>query len=137
MSLDISGSRYVKVFDPEMREEVSEKILFANLASGRKTGVQKKDKETGELVFHPVTNEPVYERAYSRYQGRFVGNALEAAKGLSGGETIDIISGWVVNEPYIGNDKKKHYTAVVTVTDFTLSDIEDSDDTELYDEIDE
>lgn len=129
MSLHVSGTKYVRVYDPEIKLKISDKILFANLVTSRKTGNSKVDKSTGEVVLNPETNKEVPERINSRWEGRFVGNAFEAAKGLRQGAAINIINGWVTNEPFDGRkDGKKHYALTVTITDFELSDIEEGED---------
>lgn len=128
MSLNVSGTKYVRVFDPEIKLKVSDKILFANLVTSRKTGNPKVDKSTGEAVLNPETNKEVPERINSRWEGKFVGNAFEAAKGLRQGAAINIINGWATNEPFDGKDGKKHFALVVTITDFELSDIEEGED---------
>lgn len=47
MSLNVSGSKYIKVYDPTIRLNYSDKVLWANLVSSRKTGAVKIDGETG------------------------------------------------------------------------------------------
>lgn len=130
MSLNVSGSKYVKVFDPEIKLKYSDKVVFANLSSSRKTGNDKKDKKTGETLKDPKTGTNIVERIYSRWDARFVGNAFEAAKGLRGGENINIINGWIVNEPFTDNAGKKHFTSYITITEFELSDVADGEDEE-------
>lgn len=50
MSLNVSGSKYIKVYDPTIRLNYSDKVLWANLVSSRKTGAVKVDGETGKLL---------------------------------------------------------------------------------------
>ena len=54
MSLNVSGSKYIKVYDPTIRLDYSDKVLWANLVSSRKTGAGKVDGETGEAVVIPI-----------------------------------------------------------------------------------
>ena len=35
MSLNVSGSKYIKVYDPTIRLNYSDKVLWANLVSSR------------------------------------------------------------------------------------------------------
>lgn len=128
MSLNVSGSKYVRVYNPAIRLNYSDRVVFADLVSGRKTGNVKVDKETGEVVVNPQTGKEVPERTYSRWEGQFVGNAFEASKGLRDGASIDIISGWVTYEPYKGRDKKDHIKAVVVITEFAPSDVDEGED---------
>lgn len=67
MSLNVSGSEYIKVYDPTIRLNYSDKVLWANLVSSRKTGAVKVDGETGEAVVNPNTGKEVQERAFSRW----------------------------------------------------------------------
>lgn len=128
MSLNVSGSKYVRVYNPAIRLNYSDRVVFADLVSSRKTGNVKVDKETGEVTVNPQTGKEVRERAYSRWEGRFVGNAFEPSKGLRDGAAIDIISGWVTHEPFKGNDGRDHVKAVVTIADFSPSDVADGED---------
>lgn len=121
MSLNISGSKYVKVYDPSMRLDYSDKVIFANLVTSRKTGNVKLDETTGNQIA---------ERAYSRWEGRFMGNALEAAKGLRSGAVINIINGWIVCEPYKGRDGKEHYRTYANIIEFESVDVGEGVDDE-------
>ena len=129
MSLNVSGSKYVRVYNPSIRLNYSDRVVFADLVSGRKTGSMKVDKGTGEVVLNPQTGKEVPERVYSRWEGRFVGNAFEPSKGLRDGASIDIISGWATYEPFKGGDGKDHVKAVVTIAEFAPSDIAEGEDT--------
>lgn len=120
MSLNISGSRFVKVYDPSINLSYSDKVLFANLVSSRKTGRVMMDKESGEIAINEMGNK-MQERAFSRWTGKFIGNAFEPSKALRNGDEIDIINGWVSAEPYSGKDGKTHFNVVVTITDFEPS----------------
>lgn len=131
MSLDVSGSKYVRVYSPAIKLNFSNKVVLADLVTSRKTGNPKTDKETGEVVINKETGKEVPERAYSRWEGRFVGNAFEAAKGLRSGDTIDIISGWATVELSHGKGNKTYFHAVVTIAEFAPSDVEEGDDTNV------
>ena len=122
MSLNVSDSKYVTVYDPTIRLNYSEKVIFAKLVTSRKS-----DKATGEILTD-ADGKQIMRREYSRWEARFVGNALEAAKGLRNGDRIDIVNGWMVNEPYMGNDKKEHYSSYVVISEFTLSDVAEGED---------
>ena len=128
MSLNISGSKYVRVYDPTIKLNYSDKVLFANLTTSRKTGNMKVEKDTGEVVLNADTGKPVQERAFSRWEGRFVGNAFEPSKGLRDGDSIDIINGWVTSEKYVGKDGKEKYRTVVTISEFQPSEVAEGED---------
>lgn len=129
MSLNIGNSRFVYVKQPTMKLDFSENVVFADLTTSRKTLNLKKDFETGMEIVHPDTGEPVYERHYSNWKGRFIGNALEAAKALSTGDVIDIVNGWI--ETDYDKDKGKTYINVV-ITEFKLADVEIEQEKEGY-----
>lgn len=134
MSFNIGekGSKYVVVSNVTMRFSFSEKVLFADLRTSQKTGNSKVDKDTGEVMTDGNGN-PIPERSYTHWEGRFVGNAFEPAKGLKNGQAINILNGWI-DKNESGGDKGKKYTNVFAViTDFELSDAFD-DDTEPSDE---
>ena len=128
MSFNIGekNSRFVAVSDVTMRFKFSEKVLFADLRTSRKTGRYKTDAN-GEVVTD-AKGKPVPERAYSHWEGRFVGNAFEPAKGLAQGQTIDIVNGWIEKEVWYDNDKKRRETVYVVIADFVLSDAGYDDD---------
>ena len=127
MSLNISGSRFVKVYDPTIKVNYSDKVLFANLVTSRKTGNVKMDNTTGEVVRDSTTGKEVQERAYSRWEGKFVGNAFEPSKTLRDGDMIDITSGWITAEPFTGKDNKTHIKMIVTIAEFEPSIIDGED----------
>mgnify|MGYP003291968382 CR=1 FL=1 len=133
MSLNISGSRFVKVYDPTIKLNYSDKVLFANLVTSRKTGNAKIDKTTGEVVRDSETGKEVQERAFSRWEGKFVGNAFEPSKTLRDGDMIDIVNGWVTAEPFTGKDGKPHISLMVTIAEFEPSII-DGEDANVDDE---
>lgn len=133
MSLNISGSRFVKVYDPTIKLNYSDKVLFANLTTSRKTGNVKTDETTGEVVVNSKSGKEVQERAFSRWEGKFVGNAFEPSKTLRDGDMIDIVSGWVTAEPYTGKDGKTHISLMVTIAEFEPSII-DGEDASVEDE---
>ena len=89
MNLNISGSRYVKVYDPTIKLNYSDKVLFANLETSRKTGNVKMDNTTGEVVKDFATGKEEQERAFSRWEGKLVGNAFEPS--IIDGEDTDVV----------------------------------------------
>ena len=127
MSLVVSGSKFVKVYDTEIKLQVSDKIVFAHLSSSRKTGNDRVDSETGEILMDGEGN-PLPERRFSSWNAKFVGNAFEPSKGLSSGQAINILSGWITNEPYKKKDGGTGYSVVVTIADFEVCDIVDGTD---------
>jgi len=133
MSLNVSGSKFVKVYAPTMKLNYSDKVVFATLVSSRKNG-RIIEKSAGDDVTNTETGSGTEERAYSRWEGRFVGNAFEPSKGLRDGDTINIISGWITSEKYVGKDNKEHYYTCVTIAEFEPSNVEDGEDTNVVDE---
>lgn len=128
MSLNVGdkNSKYVAVSNVTMRYAFSEKVLFADLRTSKKTGANKFDKETGEIITDAQGN-PVPERVYTHWEARFVGNAFEPAKALKNGQFIDVVNGWIDKEERTKGGQT--YTNVyVVITDFTLSNIENNDD---------
>lgn len=131
MSFNIGAhnSRYVAVSNITMRFDFSEKVLFADLRTSRKTGRFKTDG-TGEIVTDEKGNA-IPERVYTYWEGRFVGNALEPAKALRSGQTINILNGWIDKEVWKGGDNKRHEKVYAVITDFELADFtSDEDDNE-------
>ena len=126
MSFNIgeNKNKYVTVSNVTMRFVSSEKVLFADLRTSRKTGRFKIDKQTGEAIT-TKDGTPVAERIYSHWEGRFVGNALEPAKELQNGQSINIVNGWIEKENTTG---KKYTNTIVVITDFVLSDFKSYDD---------
>lgn len=123
MSLNVSGSRFVKVYDPSIRFSYSDRVLFANLVSSRKTGNLTVDRN----------GKQIQERAFSRWNGKFVGNAFEPSKTLRDGDEIDILNGWISAETFTGKDGKQHISVVVTITDFEPSVVAEGEDGNDYD----
>lgn len=95
--------RYVTVFKPQIKEEVSKKILFANLSSTKK-------------VTHG--EEVSYENM--SWNGKFVGTAFEKAKSLKDKDKIDITRGAITNR--YDKESKKLYVDV-TIFEFEMSDL--------------
>ena len=122
MSLNVSGSKFVYVYNTELKLQVSDKIVFAHLSTSRKTGKNRVDAETGETIVDEHGN-PLLERRFSSWNAKFVGNAFEPSKGLAAGAAINIISGWVTNEPFRNKDGVVVYSPVVTVTEFEVCEI--------------
>ncbi|MEG2813591.1 MAG: hypothetical protein RSA79_03225 [Oscillospiraceae bacterium] len=101
--LNVSNSRFVTVFQPEIKLNVSEHIVFANLSSSKKNT----DKD-GNISY-----------TYMSWNGRFVGDAFEAAKALRNGDKIDIIKGGIQNR--YDKEKKMLYVDVV-IFEYILSE---------------
>lgn len=127
MSLNISGSMYVRVYDTELKLQVSDKIVFARLSTSRKTGNDLMDAETGKALTGK-DGKPLPERRFSSWNARFVGNAFEPSKGLAAGQTINIVNGWIVNEPFTKKGGSTGYAQTVTITDFEVCDVIDGVD---------
>lgn len=110
--------KYVTVFQPEIRLNTSEKIIFATLSTS------KKEMKDGVASYE---NTP--------WQGRFVGDAFEPAKALRNGDKIDVVNG-IVEKKYVP-EKGREYVWV-TVFDFAMSDLtkhgEDNSDGEQHEE---
>mgnify|MGYP000953359234 CR=1 FL=1 len=124
MSLNIGTemSKYVVVNNVTMRFAFSEKVLFADLRTSRKTGKSKVDKTSGEVMLDSH-GSPIPEREYSHWEGRFVGNALEPAKALCNGQPIDITNGWIEKEETTGKNGQKYNNVYAIITDFVLSEM--------------
>lgn len=127
MSLNVSGNKYVTVYDPTIKLNYSDKVIFAKLVTSRKTDEAKMDKETGEILTDE-NGKQIMRREYSKWEARFAGSAFEAAKGLHNNDKIDIINGWIVNEPYTGKDKKEHYCSYIVITEFIPSYVAEGED---------
>lgn len=98
---NITG-KYVTVFSPSIKTEISDRIVFATLSTSRK------NIKDGEVSYENML-----------WNGRFVGGAFEKAKNLSDRDKIDIIKGSITNH----YDKlEKRLYVDVTVFDFVLSD---------------
>ncbi|MEG0614115.1 MAG: hypothetical protein RR540_00045 [Oscillospiraceae bacterium] len=93
--LNISNSRFVTVFQPEIKLNISEHVVFANLSSSKKNT----DRQ-GNISYQNMS-----------WNGRFVGDAFEPAKALRSGDKIDIINGGIVNR--YDKEKKILYVDVV------------------------
>lgn len=94
--------KYVTVFNPEIKLDVSEHTVFANLSTSRKDN---------------RTVPPTYKN--SSWLGvRFVGEAFEPAKALRNMDKIDIIRGAISNEK---NEKNGNFYLEIVVFEFSLS----------------
>lgn len=122
------SSKFVVVTNVTMRFAVSEKILFADLRTSRKTNEPWVDKDSGEVKVDESGN-PLMKREFSHWEGRFVGNAFEPAKALKNGQTIDIVNGWIEKNEFSGKDGKPRSQIYVVISDFSLSATDDSNDT--------
>lgn len=94
--------KYMMVFDPQIKLNISERIVFANLTSSR-TDTR--------------TNPPSYIRS-TWFDVAFVGDAFELAKTLKGKEIINVIRGAITCEK---NKNGKYYTNY-SVFEFEFSD---------------
>lgn len=130
MSLNINGSKFVRVYDTEIKLQVSDKIVFAHLSTSRKTGRERVDTETGEVLLAD-DGSPLPERRRSSWIARFVGNAFEPSKGLASGQAINILNGWITNEPFTKKDGSTGYSLVATISDFEVSDVADGEDVDV------
>ena len=136
MSFNIGNmnSKFITVRNITMKFALSEKVLFATLHTSRKTENIKMDRETGEVITNEK-GEPIFERIYSNWEGRFVGNAFEPAKGLKNGEAINILNGWIDKEEKIGKNGQKYTNIFAIITDFELSNpLEEDVDPTTYDD---
>lgn len=129
MSLNVSGSKFVRVYDTEIKLQVSDKIVFARLSTSQKTGNDRVDTKTGEILVDEQGNS-LPEYRFSSWDARFVGNAFEPSKGLSAGTAINIINGWITHEPFTRKDGTKSYSLVVTITDFEVSEVAEGEEQE-------
>lgn len=129
MSLNVSGSKFVRVYDTEIKLQVSDKIVFARLSTSQKTGNDRVDTKTGEILVDEQGNS-LPEYRFSSWNARFVGNAFEPSKGLSAGTAINIINGWITHEPFTRKDGTKSYSLVVTITDFEVSEVAEGEEQE-------
>lgn len=98
--LNITG-KYVTVFSPSIRTNVSDKILFATLSSS------KKNVKDGAVSYDNMT-----------WSAKFVGGAFEKAKSLKELDKIDILKGAITNK--YDKDSKRLFVEV-TVFDFVMS----------------
>lgn len=95
--------KFVTVFQPCIKTNVSDKILFANLSSS------KKNTHGEEVSYENMS-----------WNGKFVGEAFEKAKSLKEKDKIDITKGAITNR--YDKEKGKLYVDV-TVFDFEMSDL--------------
>ncbi len=106
--LNVSNSKYITVFKPEINLDKSENMVCATLSSSKKV----KDRE-GNVGYQHMT-----------WYGHFVGDAFEPAKALRSKDVIDIIKGIITNR----YDKEKHCLYVdVYVYEFAMSDLKKHD----------
>ena len=131
MSLNIGtdNSRFVRVKNPTIKLAFSDKVIFADLITSKKTGRDKLDKDSGEPILGQ-DGQPIPERIYFKWEGRFVGDALEAARAFSSYQVIDIETGWIEQESYRGKDGKNHVNYYVVISDFNF--LPDRDFNEAY-----
>lgn len=87
--------KYVTVFNPTIKLDVSERIVFADISTS------KKNVNNGEVTYENMLWKNT----------RFVGEAFEPAKALHNGDIIDIVEGAIEN--HYDKEKKKQYTNVI------------------------
>jgi hypothetical protein len=124
-NVGLEQSKFVYVSNPTIRFAFSDKVVFAKPRTSSKTGRNKVDDKGNEIL--DADNNTIPERKYSTWEGRFVGEAFEAAKAFKKPTAINIIAGWIDTETF--NNKT---SAFVTISDFSLCDefINDSVDDE-------
>ena len=115
------NSKYVHVYDVTMNFSFSEKVLFASFSTSRKTGKPLVDVDTGAIVLDEEGN-PKPERVFERWDGRFVGNALEPAKALTNSQAINILNGWLEKKQYKARDGSLRDSIYIVVSDFEVCD---------------
>jgi hypothetical protein len=113
MSLSVSGSRFVRVYDPSIDLKYSDKVIKARLVTSRKTG----------RMIPGENGQEREERAYSEFPAQFVGTAFEQAKQIHG-QTIDILNGWIIMEKFTGRDNVVRTVPTVFISDFVLSNLD-------------
>lgn len=101
--------KFIRVFDPKINLQVSEKTVFATLKSSRKDN---------------RTEPPTYHRS-CWYNVAFVGDAFEPAKAFKGGELIDVLRGCITREK-----KGEKFYLNLTVFEFVLSKSNDAPEEE-------
>ena len=100
MSLNVSGSKFVRVYNTEIKLQVSDKIVFAHLSTSRKSGKNRVDTETGEVLVDEQGN-PLPERRFSS---------------------------WSTNEPFQNKEGATVYSPIVTVTEFEVCEVAEGDE---------
>lgn len=101
--LNVTG-KFVTVFQPEIKPNISKNMLFANLSSS------KKNKSSDNVVYY----------SNMTWRGHFVGDAFEPSKKLKDGDKIDIIRGSIENR----YDKPNKTLYVdVTIYEFVMSEV--------------
>ena len=101
--------KFIKVYDPNIKLQVSEKIVFATLKSSRKDN---------------WTDPPTYHTSVW-YDVAFVGDAFEPAKAFQGGELIDVLKCCITREK-----KGEKFYLKLTVFEFALSQSNDAPEEE-------
>lgn len=114
MSLTVSGSRFVRVYDPTIDLKYSDKVIKARIVTSRKTGRKVKGEDGKERD----------ERQYSEFPAQFVGAAFDQARNGLHGQTIDILSGWIIMDKYTGRDNMTRQVPTVFINDFIMSDLQ-------------
>lgn len=105
--------KFLRVFDPQIKLQLSEKKVFATVTSSRK------DART----------EPATYIRSKWFDVAFVGDAFEPAKAFRGGELIDVTKGCITHEKRDGK-----YYLNLTVFEFVLSEVNTDDDNDAPEE---
>ena len=100
--LNVTG-KYVTVFNPAIKNSISDKVIFATLSSYKKSVID------GKISYENMS-----------WQGKFVAGAFEKAKLLKNFDKINILKGSIINK----YDKNKNSLYVeVTIFDFVMSEM--------------
>lgn len=99
--LNVTG-KFVTVFQPTIKTDVSSKILFCNLSTSKKNT----DKD-GKVEYINMS-----------WKAKMVGKAFEMAKEIKNGDKIDILKASIENT--YDKEKQKAYF-VVTIFEFEFS----------------
>lgn len=101
--LNISDSRFVTVFQPEIKLSISEHMVFANISTSEKVS-----DNNGNISYKNMS-----------WKARFVGSAFEPAKALRDKDKIDILKGCIKNR--YDKDNKILYVDVV-IFEYVMSE---------------
>lgn len=103
--LNVTG-KYVTVFDPAIKPNISDKIVFANISTS------KKNTKDGQLSY-----------ANMSWRARFVGEAFAPANELKSKDKINILRGAIENN--YDKEKKTLFVEVI-IFDFCLSNADNA-----------
>jgi len=117
-NVGISKTKFVKVNDVVTKHSKgSGNMTFAEGVTSTLASVF----ENGSIV-KDENGDPIKKRVYSSWNLKFVGNALEASKGLDNGAYIDIDEGWLVKREWTDERNNKRDYIEITISDFSLSE---------------